>query len=152
MKKVIFSLCLIGWLGFGAYESFAQCACQPAYRDITAQKELKLADVVFIGKVVELKKFTNDQPAERYIETIKFEVKQAWKQDLEGLITIRNVIQGCRNGFDELEDWLVYAYKNQDGTFSTHCCCTRTRQLINAAEDLKEFETQGEKPRKVLKN
>jgi hypothetical protein len=152
MKKVIFNLCLIAWLGFGASEIFAQCACQPVYRDITAQKELKLADVVFTGQVIEFKKLARDKSADRYIETIKFEVKQAWKQDLGEFITITNEIQGCRNGFGETEDWLVYAYKNQDGTFRTHCCCTRTRLLVKAAEDLKAFETQGEQPKKVLKN
>ncbi|MDT5123605.1 MAG: hypothetical protein QOC96_3087 [Acidobacteriota bacterium] len=149
MRKTIQIFLLLGLFYFVAGETFAQCSCVAERRDITPHKEFKLADAVFIGKVIEIKKTAPDKDTGGYIETVKFEVKKAWKQDLDTLVTIQNKIQGCINGFDENEEWLVYAYKKQDGTFGTYCCCSRTRLLSKAAEDLKEFESEGEQPAKI---
>jgi hypothetical protein len=137
---------------FGASQTFAQCACAHAYRDITPHNEFKLADAVFIGKVVEILKTDIDKNSGSYVETVKFEVRKAWKLDLASFIIMRNKIQGCINGFDKNEEWLVYAYKKQGGgAFVTYCCCSRTRLLSTAAEDLKQFEAKGEPQTKIRK-
>ncbi len=106
---------------------------------------------MFIGKVIEITKTARDKNDGSYVEIVKFEVKKAWKRDLETFVIIRNKIQGCINGFDENEEWLVYAYNKQDGMLVTYCCCSRTRLLSKAAEDLKEFEAKGEQPAKIRK-
>ena len=149
MRKTVRVLSLLSILYFGASETFAQCSCVAEYRDITPHKEFKLADAVFIGKVIEIKKTDRDKDTGSYVETVKFEVTKAWKQDLDAFVIIQNKIQGCVNGFDENEVWLVYAYKQQDGRLGTYCCCSRTRLLSKAAEDLKEFEVKGESPTKI---
>jgi hypothetical protein len=149
MRKTIPILLLLGLFYFGASETLAQCSCVAERRDITPHEEFKLADAVFIGKVIEIKKTARDKDTGSYVETVKFEVRKAWRQDLDSLVIIRNKIQGCINGFDENEEWLVYAYKKQDGTLGTYCCCSRTRLLSKAANDLKEFEAEGEQPAKI---
>jgi hypothetical protein len=149
MRKTIQILLLLGLFYFGASGTFAQCSCVAERRDITPHKEFKLADVVFIAKVIEIKNTARNKDTGSYVETVKFEVKKAWKQDLDPFVFIRNEIQGCINGFGENEEWLVYAYEMQDGALGTYCCCSRTRPLSKAAEDLKEFEANGEQPTKI---
>jgi hypothetical protein len=147
-KKIVFGFLLIAFFCFAADEILAQCACSATYRDITAHNEFKLADAVFVGKVIEIKKTPRDKDS--YIEVVKFEVTRAWKHDLETNLTITNTVQGCLNGFEEKEEWLVYAYRHLDGTLGTYCCCTRTKPLSRALGDLKEFEDKGEKPMRIL--
>jgi hypothetical protein len=151
MRKTIRILLLLGLFYSGASVTFAQCSCVAERRDITPHKEFELADAVFIGKVIEIKKTARDKDTGSYVETVKFEVRKAWKQDLDSLVIIQNKVQGCINGFDENEEWLVYAYKKQDGALGTYCCCSRTKPLSKAGEDLKEFEERGERPRKIIK-
>jgi len=149
MRKTIQILLLLGLFYFGASETFAQCSCVAERRDITPHKEFKLADAVFIGKVIEIKNTARDKDIGSYVETVKFEVKKTWKQDLDHFVIIQNKIRGCINGFEENEEWLVYAYKMQDGALGTYCCCSRTRLFSKAAEDLKEFEANGEQPTNI---
>jgi hypothetical protein len=149
MRKPIRTLLLLGLFYVGASDTFAQCSCVAERRDISPRKEFKLADAVFIGKVVEVKKTARDEGTGGYVEAVKFEVLKAWKQDTDSLVIIQNKIQGCINGFADNEEWLVYAYKKQGGTLGTYCCCSRTRPLSKAAEDLKEFEAEGEQPAKI---
>ena len=148
MRKTFLPLLLLGLLCAGAGDSFAQCTCAAEYRDITPLKEFKLADVVFVGKVIEIKESPRDKD-NRYVETVKFEVGKAWKQDLERIVTITNTIRGCVKGFEEGEEWLVYAHQRRDGTLGTGCCCSRTGRLAKAAEDLREFEAEGLQPTKI---
>ncbi len=148
MRKIIFSILLLNLFCFAASSALAQCACVTERKNITAYNELKLADAVFVGTVLEIKKSARDANND-YVETVKFEVKNAWKRDLETIITVRNNVTFCFNGFDEKEEWLIYAYDNGDDTFRTFCCCSRTKLLAKAAEDLKEFEEKGEKPTNV---
>src|SRR5215831_8848184 len=60
MRKTIQILLLLGLFYFGASETFAQCSCVAERRDITPHKEFKLADAVFIGKVIEIKNTARD--------------------------------------------------------------------------------------------
>ena len=120
------------------------------YRNITAHNEFKLADIVFIGKVIEIKKTEPDKNTGRYFETILFKVTKSWKQDLPAIFTIKNEIYGCITDFSKKEDWLIYSYKKQNGEYSTMCCCSRTKPLAGAVKDLREFEAKKEKPTKII--
>jgi hypothetical protein len=122
--------------------------CSRAQRYNPSQR-IKLADAVFIGKVIEIKNTPRDKDTGSYVETVKFEIKKAWKQDLDSFVVIQNKIQGCINGFEVNEEWLVYVYEMEDSTLGTYCCCSRTKVLSKAAEDLKEFESNGEQQREI---
>jgi hypothetical protein len=148
MRTIILLTLFLGLFYFGADETYAQCTCIPEYVDITAHNKFKFAHVVFIGKVIEMKKSARDKDGD-YTEIVTFRVSKAWKRDLEPAVVITNRIDGCLNGFEEKEDWLVYAYKDRDGALGTYCCCSRTKPLSKAGEDLKEFEERGEKPKKI---
>src|SRR5262245_39453175 len=52
MRKIILIILVFCLSPFAAAESFAQCACSITYRNISGHNEFKLADVVFIGKVI----------------------------------------------------------------------------------------------------
>ncbi len=145
MGKLILSVLFLITFSFATGRVSAQCACKAKYRNITAHNELKLADAVFVGMVIEIKKAVRNKSNDSYVEIVKFKLKNAWKRDLEMFVTVRNKIQGCLNGFGAKEEWLIYAYNNGDSTFRTYCCCSRTKPLSKAAEDLKEFEEKGEK-------
>ena len=160
-KKILSAVLVVGFTGVGvihgapeltrsSYSAVAQCACAQQYIDITPHNEFKLADAVIIGEVLEITKTDEDKKTSRYTELLKVEVKQAWKMDMKSTITLRNTIIGCVNGFKVKESWLLYLYKNKDGSLATYCCCTRTRRLSDADEDLKEFKKKGETPARVL--
>jgi len=148
MRKTLLFIAMFGSTLLTANETQAQCTCIPTYVDITPRNEFNLAYAVFVGKVVAIKKSQRDKN-DNYVETTTFEVTKAWKQDVNSTVTIVNEIHGCFNGFEKNEEWLIYAYKNQDGTLGTYCCCSRTRKLANADDDLKTFA--DDPPTKVLR-
>src|ERR1051325_3497453 len=128
MRKTILLVGIFGLLLLTTTKTNAQCTCATEYVHITAQKEFALASIVFVGKVVSVTKSDRDEK-NSYIETVSFKVTKAWKHDLPADLTITNVIQGCVNGFEDNEEWLVYAYRNADGSVRTRCCCSRTKLL-----------------------
>ncbi len=138
MRKALLLVVIFGSLFLITGETLAQCSCSPEYRDITAQKEFGFAYAVFVGQVVAVSNSARDEK-DHYTQTVSFHVTKAWKHDLSADLTITNHIQGCLHGFERKEEWLVYAYKNADGTLAAYCCCTRTTRLANANEDLKTF-------------
>ena len=125
----------------------AQCACSPTYVNITPRNEFNLAYTVFVGKVVAIKNTPRDKNDD-YFQTVTFEVTKAWKQDVTSNLTITNKIDVCLNGFAKDEEWLVYVYKNKDGSFGSQCCCSRTRLLTTAEDDMKTFA--DDPPAKIL--
>jgi hypothetical protein len=130
-----------------AAETRAQCSCVSERRNITAEKEFSLAYAVFVGKVLTVHNTPRDDK-DRYVETVTFAVTKAWKRDLNSNLTVTNTIQGCANGFDRNEEWLIYAYRDADGTLGTYCCCTRTTLLVNATDDLQFLANEA--PAKIL--
>lgn len=138
----------ISALWFGAEKTSAQCACSP---DQSTNTQFKISDVIFIGKVIETKSIASDSSELAEI-TAKFEVKQVWKQNLEKFITVKLHHENPKV-FEQNAEWLVYARKNEDGTFNTAIyCCTRTKLHSIASEDLKAFRQMGEKPKKVTES
>lgn len=145
MKKTVPSILTIGMFIFGAYKVVAQCTCAPV------SVQFRFIDAVFAGKVIEVKKVNHTNTDSDDI-VIKFEVKQTWKQNLERFVIVRKVSQGP-DEFEPNSEWLVYAYKNKDGTFSLNSsCCSLTRRLSESAEDVKIFRKMGKKPKKIIEN
>ncbi len=148
MKSIIFSILIIAVLCFGTTEIFAQCSCEP---NLTVQEQFQRSDAVFVGKVVEAKKIYQEN-TDSYEVLIKFEVTQTWKNDLEKFVTVRE-LSGGTNGFQPNAEWLLYAFKVNDGTLQIfRNCCSRTKPLSVATKqgDLKAFKKMGEKPKKII--
>src|ERR1044072_1735541 len=138
MRHTLLFIAIFGPILLSANETSAQCTCAPAYVNITARDEFNLAHTVFAGKVVAIKNTPPDKN-DHYFQTVTFLVSRAWKHDVNSNLIITNEIVGCLNGFKQNEEWLVYAYKNKDGTLQAYCCCTRTTLLTKADADMKTF-------------
>src|SRR6185369_17878431 len=119
------------------------CSCSP---NLTLREQFQRADVVFIGKEIESKKIVEDN-----VTLVKVEVLRTWKQDLERFVTIKyHHKPGFSFKFEPNFESLLYAYKNDDGTFYAWDCCLATKPLTQAADDLKLFKKWGEEPKKVI--
>lgn len=160
MKHLILAILLIGTFVFGTRDTFAQCDCIGASKDIrgtiysTAYEELKNADAVFYGQVIAMKMIAREpvrKGANNYEVEITFRVEKAWRRDLDEFITIKDYSDGCIIGFDIADRWLVYARFDGDKKFRTGYC-TRTRVAYkNVETDFKEFEKKHVKQTKIIK-
>ncbi|MDQ4121134.1 MAG: hypothetical protein M3209_06785 [Acidobacteriota bacterium] len=148
MRKIISSIFFISAFCIASNQIFAQCKCS---LQNTVQEAFKRSDVVFAAKVIEAKKIS-EKNTDNYDVLVKFEVEQAWKQDLEKFVTVK-AFQGRVTYFEQGSEWLLYASKNEDGTFKIVIhCCSRTKLLSVTSGDLKSFEEMGEKPKRILEN
>lgn len=138
MKNVLLIMVLFGSVLLSASQAQAQCACMADRINMTPQKEFELAQAVFVGKVIGIKESPRDKD-NRSTASVTFQVSKAWKRDLDLNLTLTNTTEGCVNGFKEDEEWLIYAYRNEDGTLYNLCCCTRSTLLERAGEDMKAF-------------
>lgn len=129
-------------------KTFAQCACLP---NATTATQFKISDVVFVGRVVEAQSIARENDAFFEI-TAKFEVTQTWKRDSAKTVTVKLIDENPKV-FEPNVEWIIYARQNEDGTLSTAVsCCTRTKPLSIAAQDLKTFAKMGEKPKKIIES
>jgi hypothetical protein len=150
MKRILFGLFLISISIVGIGEASAQCTCIRTYP--TAFDELKDSEAVFIGEVLNVE--TIERPykhrPDAYDLEIKFKVKKVWRKDIDQQIALRFLVDGCISSFDKGAEYLVYAFRDKEGRLRTFCCCSRTRPLAKAAQDLEEFQKMGEKPKHVI--
>jgi hypothetical protein len=160
MKQLVLGILSIFAFAFGAGDTLAQCDCIGATEDIpgtrysTAYEELKNADAVFYGQVVEMKMIARQpvrEGANNYEVEIKFRVEKAWRRDLDEFITIREYSDGCIIGFGIADRWLVYAQFDEDKNLRTSYC-TRTRVTYkNVQTDFNDFEKNHVKQTKIIK-
>lgn len=119
----------------------AQCTCIKP--DITALEEYKDATVVVEGEIVDIQRSERDEQG-RFHETVKIAVDHVWKKNVDSIVTIRNYVHGCVQGWKISDRYLVYAYLNDDNTtYSTRCCCSRTGKLEKTEKDISEFFNAG---------
>src|SRR5438094_3012334 len=126
--RVVFCLFILCFFGIGGYvTTLAQCTCSK--RNITALEEYKDATVVLTGEIVDIQK-TKPDDRDRYYEIVRIAVQRAWKMDNASVVTVKNYVYGCVQGWKIGDKYLVYGYQNDDKvTFSTGCCCSRTGLL-----------------------
>jgi hypothetical protein len=96
------------------------------------------ADAVFAGSVRSIEVTTEEIPGStRILETVvHFEVDQPLLNAVEGRIDIVSTgLSTCDYRFTNGQKYLVYAWKREDGRWTTSIC-SRTRRLAEAAEDL----------------
>ena len=134
----------------GTTKTLAQCSCEP---NLTLQEHFQRSDAVFVGKLIEATKI-RQETANGYDVVIKFEVKRAWKRDLERFVTVIEH-NGSTEGFAKGAEWLLYAFEDKTGTLQiSRGCCSRTKPLPVAGRqgDLKGFEKIGARPKAILGN
>jgi hypothetical protein len=158
MRSIIIGILLVSTIIFGNSTAYSQCgSC--IYDYFSVYDEFKGSNAVFSGKVVEIKKVEESKNTDTTTNTdyyefkVKFKVETAWKTDLPETITIINT--DSKNSHFKLgESYLVYAYvlHYDNKNLRAHIgCCTRTKLLSEAEEDLREFKNKGEKPTNIIK-
>ncbi|MCU1287974.1 MAG: hypothetical protein JWN60_203 [Acidobacteria bacterium] len=158
MRITIAGILFVSAFIFGNITAFSQCgSCIDNYFSI--YDEFKGAKAVFVGKVIEVTKIEESKNTDvaakidYYDFRVKFEVETAWKTDLPEIITVTN-IESKKSAFKLGESYLVYAYVrhyDKENLRAHTGCCTRTKLLSKAEEDLQEFKSKGEKPTNVIK-
>jgi hypothetical protein len=111
----------------------------------TAYQEFQNSSSVFVGKVIDVKKVKIKSASKSetdHIYKVKFEVEKSWKTNTPKEIVVTEG-SGCILGFKEGEQYLVYASFSKGILWTSFC--SRTRKLVYADEDLREFEEKGEK-------
>lgn len=137
MKKIVFtSLVIIGVLIFAQTSALA-CSCSLPTRKLSLKQQVKKSrknfDAIFSGKVIEITK----QPQNFYV-SVRLLIENSWKGKLSKEITIVTGLGGgdCGYPFEVGESYLIYVSGSVESRFSTSIC-SRTTNLLNAAEDLK---------------
>ena len=102
--RVLLPLSIFLFVSLGAAEAFGQCDCARYPDEVTAMEELKASDVVFSGTVAKVKRSKPDKNG-GYFVTVTFEVTKVWKGKLVRILTVKNDVYGCINGFDVGENW-----------------------------------------------
>jgi len=110
---------------------------------------MEQADVVFSGKVATNASYRKLSinlrfPFIHFIRwpppRIEFSVKEVWKGKASSEIGIINTLgSSCNFNFKEGEEYMVYAYRGEEGLYTNNC--SRTALLIDASEDLTALGT-----------
>ena len=159
MRSIVIIILLACTIILGTSTAFSQCgSCIDDY--FSVYDEFKGSKAVFIGKVIEIKKIEESKNTDTatnidyYEFKVKFEVQTAWKNNLPETIIITNI--GSKNSDFKLgESYLVYAYDrhyDKENLRAHTGCCSRTKLLSEAEEDLQEFKNKGEKPTSIIRN
>lgn len=137
-----FTLFLLGIFLLSAVESYT-CSCA---KSPSAEDSFRRADAVFLGLVLDVKR-TGSFFGQKIV-TLK--VKQAFKGVDSQKVDVRTagISASCGSQFDLSKSYLVYAYKNKEGTLETNLC-TRTRNQADAGADISALMrlTRGTGPR-----
>jgi hypothetical protein len=125
VKTLTCAATLLCLLCLAARPSYA-CECGA---NASPRKEMKKAEAVFAGEVVEA---GVGGSSNRY----KFRVERYWKGVKEEFVVISVGYGLCARPFAVGQKWLVYAFEDErEGLMSD--VCTRTMPLAEAADDLK---------------
>jgi hypothetical protein len=103
------------------------CSCLPPG---PPEEEMAKSDAVFSGRVASIVK-------DSFGYVVTFEVERAWKGVEAETLKVRTARDSaaCGYAFSEREKYLVYAYRDDDGSFGTGIC-GRTALLSEAGADL----------------
>lgn len=147
MRNLLICILTLVTLDLATSAIFAQCSCEP---ELSLKEYFARSEAVMIGKVVEANKFYNDKTQNMDI-VIKFEVKTAWKRDMERFLVVKE-LYGSLEGFEQNSEWLLYVLKDKNGDLLIERgCCSRTKRLSVALKqgDLKAFKKMAEKPKRI---
>lgn len=149
-QKISMTLVVIGFLFLLFPMTGLACSCVPPG---SVQEEMERSSAVFSGKVVEIvnpnKK--NKIQSSANLVAVKLEVKEWWKGGNESEVIVYTEMSSASCGFEFSlnEEYIVYAYKDDDGKIRVNLC-SRTAELKDAEEDLTQLG-EAEKPVKQVK-
>lgn len=102
------------------------------------------ADAVFTGEVKEIKKSKINRDA---YDAVLIQVDEIWKGINESQVIVYTGWTSCQFEFEKGEQYLLYAYKNEDRYHVINC--GRSTTTANGVEDIKLLGS-GEKPSKEV--
>ncbi len=123
MKKVIFAICLAWGLILLSSHNTYTCSCSNHFTPLIVH--YSGADSVFVGKVINIKKFGNKSEKEAWFpkhRTVEFEIQKAYKgmDSSKKRIVLNTNFNAASCGFAEYEapksgqKWIVFMYKNEE--------------------------------------
>ncbi len=127
MKTVKFYTCvaILSLIGFSTPVAWACDCIAPS----TPEERLKLANVVFTGKVLETKVATKPS----WKKTYRFKVIQQFKGAVQTELVLTHGGTNCAFDFLEGESYLVYAYQRE---VLEADICSATQKLSEAASEV----------------
>jgi hypothetical protein len=133
MKYKFLFLSLFLMLLLGAFQQIFACSC---VRNISTCQRLGYSDVIFIGKVVDVKTESGDASA---IESTVFEVEEMFLGAKKEQIIVRNKSgTSCDTEFATGETYVVFANGDEKKGFGTGYCSGNTL-ISDAAEILDDL-------------
>ncbi len=119
------------------------CSCM---QPLSPNEEMSNYDVVFSGKVIDVKDVNLDSPSRSSADPIliTIEVYNVWKGDKNEEITVKTALTSASCGFPfvENEEYIVYATTADDnGKILEVNSCSRTGLLADAVEELDKLGT-----------
>jgi hypothetical protein len=117
------------------------CYCDPANfstSDTSVRHAVNDADFVFRGKV-QSQHVSNNAPGGGGVTTT-FAIQESGKGPEDGTLEIGTVENDCRFNFENGEEYLIYAFPDANGAFTT--TCTRSRSAEKAAYDLEVLRNE----------
>ena len=95
----------------------AACSC---HARTTPQEALQAADVVFYGRILEVREVPGERPYDGY-RLARFAVVRSWKGTASSEIEVRTSIDSCGIGFAENTSMLIFAH-HPHGLLHTNIC------------------------------
>lgn len=138
-KIYLFFCSLVLVLSSGSFEQALACLCASGEELCSSYNS---ADVVFIGKVIEIKKATRkiNLPDNQTINVIADEYKFVASRIFSGTTNNSELIlvsegTNCDFYFEQGKDYLVFAYRNESGKLGASIC-TPTKLVEEAKKEL----------------
>ncbi|MDF0728527.1 hypothetical protein PY093_17980 [Cytobacillus sp. S13-E01] len=149
MKKLIIALAfMILFSGSFLYKPSTTFACS-CLQPPPVEVELERKTAIFSGKVIKIEDTTTFNQSSGDLLKVIFEVKSSWKgiNQPQAIVYTTRDSASCGFNFNLNEDYVVYAYSEEDKLMTG--LCERTKSLDIAQEDLKALG-EGKEPSKDL--
>lgn len=151
MKKAIFAVCLFCGLFLLSSQNVYACSCSEHFAPLIV--DYSKADSVFVGKVINIKKFGNESEKEAWFpkhRTAEFEIQKSYKGMNSSLkrIVLNTNFNAASCGFADYEapkkgqKWIVFVYKNEEENrlYFGGMCDSSSR--LEKASSLSEYEVE----------
>lgn len=139
LARLLIIACFTGWfVSFQMPSQAAACSCA-VQKD--AHEAAARSQAVFKGKVIDIEQkggIIRSLLRKQARTDAIFEVQQSWKGVFSSVVTISSDWSTCGFDFVEGEDYLVYAYLNDERDLYTSIC-SRTGLVRMRDDDLKQL-------------
>lgn len=138
MNKALLSVGCALWIALAFLCAVPQeahaCSCAAAP---SVQEALQRSAAVFSGKVIRIEDKRGVIRSSAEPVAVTFAVANVWKGELRKEMTIRTALSeaSCGYGFEQNQEYIVYAAPDANGNLQTNLC-SRTKPIRVAADDL----------------